>query len=108
MMINNILAETEIPLGSELIETLLKSDSVVIERIVSNASVSMDGFWYDQDTDEFVLLLKGSAVLEFENESPIALEPGSCLLIEAHKRHRVARTHKSEKTIWLTVHFGGK
>ncbi|HEV3142283.1 MAG TPA: hypothetical protein VGZ47_00195 [Gemmataceae bacterium] len=45
----------------ELSETLVASDVVRIERMVSYGHISPPGFWYDQDTHESVLVLQGAA-----------------------------------------------
>ena len=53
--------------AAEEVLELFSGDGVRIERIVSNAHVSPEGFWYDQDQDEWVMILKGCAELEFED-----------------------------------------
>src|SRR3990172_909959 len=48
------------------------------------------GVWFDDETDEWVILLRGSAGLLLEGESKEAIMgPGDYILIPAHKRHRV-------------------
>lgn len=106
MMIRNLLAGVPTHLDEELFETLAGSGDLRIERIVSSGQSSPDGFWYDQETDEFVLLLKGVAELEFEAGSEL-LNAGDWLLIPAHCRHRVKWTVPDEATIWLAVHAKG-
>lgn len=86
----------------EIFENLLEDKDVRIERIISSGQSSPEDFWYDQSEDEWVLLLRGAAELEFESET-IKLAPGEYLLIPAHKRHRVKSTAKNEKTIWLAI-----
>jgi hypothetical protein len=39
-----------------------------IERIISQGQASPPGFWYDQAWNEWVIVLKGSATLQFEDE----------------------------------------
>jgi cupin 2 domain-containing protein len=108
-MITNIFSDLPENLPEELFEILADSDSVRIERIVSHGHVTADGEWYDQERDEWVLLLSGSAAILFEeDEAPQRLEAGDFVLIPAHRRHRVAWTDQQEKTIWLAVHFPGK
>ena len=89
----------------ELIETIVQSKNVKIERIVSDGHSSPPNFWYDQDQNEFVLLLQGRALIEFENEESIELIVGDYQIIHAHKKHRVSYTDNSVQTIWLAVHF---
>lgn len=102
----NLFADIPNHLTEELFETLVSTEGVRIERIVSRGHASPEGFWYDQDTDEWVLLLQGAARLEYENrDAPLEMAPGEYALIPAHTRHRVAWTDPSQVTIWLAVHF---
>ena len=77
-----------------------------IERIISQGQSSPQGFWYDQAWNEWVIVLKGSATLRFEDE-PVtrALSAGDYVLIPARKRHRVDWTDPQQPTVWLAVHF---
>ena len=88
----------------ELIETISGNENVRIERIVSHGHCSEKGFWYDQDEDEFVLILEGEAELEFE-DGTVCLKEGDCLTIRAHQKHRVKWTTPDTTTIWLAVYF---
>ena len=92
-------------LPEESVERLAETDSVRIERIVSTGHASPEGFWYDQPRREFVLILKGSARLDFDDGESLELEPGGWADIPAHRRHRVAWTTPDEPTVWLAVHF---
>ena len=95
-------------LPEELADVLAESPAVRIERIVSDGHASPEGFWYDQDESEWVMLISGSAVMSVEEESGIKqveLKSGDHLLLPAHQRHRVESTSKTEKTIWLVVFF---
>lgn len=87
----------------EVIE-ILKKKNIRIERIVSNGQRSEDGFWYDQEENEFVLLLQGDAVLEFENKE-VSLKKGDCIDIKSHERHRIKYTSSDEPTVWLAVFY---
>jgi cupin 2 domain-containing protein len=102
---SNIFENVPGNLKDELFERLLTNENFIIERIVSDGHKSPDDFWYDQLTDEFVILLKGSAQVAFENEDSIILKPGDHILIPAHKKHKVEWTDPDEKTFWLAVHF---
>jgi len=86
----------------EEIRTLFENSSAKIERIVSYSHSSPSGFWYDQAWDEWVIVLRGSATLEFEGDEQVELQQGDYLTIAKHVKHRVART--SAETIWLAVH----
>jgi cupin 2 domain-containing protein len=93
-------------LPQELVEVLHQLGPVRIERIVSRQHASPPGFWYDQDEDEWVLLLTGSAGLRIDGEEQVvSMEPGDALLLPAHKKHRVEWTDTEKDTIWLAVHL---
>lgn len=101
---NNIYKNIPNKLDDELVETIATSSNVNIERIVSMGQASPEGFWYDQDEDEFVILLKGSAGLKFKNtDKIIEMHEGDYLTIKAHEEHRVEWTSQTEKTVWLCV-----
>jgi len=86
----------------ELFDTLAKTPNTRIERIVSYGQTSPEGFWYDQDEDEWVAVIEGTAELLFEGEDTSRrLGKGDTLFIPAHAKHRVART--ANPTIWLAV-----
>lgn len=101
----NLFAEIPSNLPNELFTTLLQATNVRIERIVSKGHVSAEVFWYDQDQHEWVLILKGEARLQFEDET-IEMKPGDFLNIPAHKKYRVECTTPDESTIWLAVFNG--
>lgn len=102
----DLFADISDHLKDELIETILQTSNFRIERIVSHGHCSEAGFWYDQSDNELVILLKGNAVLRFENQSqPIKMNPGDYLHIEKHVRHRVEWTNPEQETIWLAVHY---
>jgi cupin 2 domain-containing protein len=103
--LKNLFANIPENLSDELFENLLQTSSFRIERIVSKGHCSPKGFWYDQDDNEWVILLKGSAVLRFEDQSEsITMNPGNYVNIEKHRRHRVEWTDPEHETIWLAVH----
>jgi cupin 2 domain-containing protein len=89
---------------NELLEVLASGQNVRIERIVSFGNTSPEGFWYDQDQQEWVLLLQGAARLLLEDRF-VDLKPGDSLNIPAHTRHRVEWTDTTQPTIWLAIHY---
>lgn len=102
----NLFAALPAQLPDELVTVLAESQHVRIERIVSLGHVSPPGFWFDQDQDEFVVLLLGSARLRFDDdEQTLEMKPGDFLHIPAHRRHRVEWTAPDEPTVWLAVRF---
>lgn len=101
----NLFTEVPRSLPTELVEVLASDASVRIERIVSTGHASPDGFEYDQDEHEWVVVLKGSAKLTFNDGESNVLQPGDHVLIEAHRKHRVEWTSSEEPTVWLAVFF---
>ena len=106
--VGNLFAGIPPLLAAEVVEPLAASADVQVERIVSRGHASPDGFWYDQDRDEFVLLVAGAARLRFEDDpAPVALGPGDYVTIPAGRRHRVEWTAPDGPTVWLAVHYEG-
>ena len=96
---------TDLPV--ELIDPLLDSEKVRIERIVSYGHTSPGDFWYDQNQPEWVVVLRGAATLRFEDQDEqVEMKPGDFVNIPAHVRHRVEWTTTDEPTIWLAIHHG--
>ncbi len=104
--LKNLFVDIPANVTEEIFEELLQASDFRVERIVSKGQRSPEGFWYDQDRVEWVLLLQGRAVLEFENEKEkIELKPGDYLNIPAHRRHRVHWTAPDVLTVWLAIHY---
>lgn len=90
--------------SQEVLEIIFQRNAnVKVERIVSFGHATPQAQWYDQGWDEWVMLVKGRATLEFEDHSIMPLESGDCLMIEAHRRHRVETV--SEDAVWLAIHL---
>jgi len=49
----------------------------------------LDGTWHRQDSDEFLLVLRGELTVEFD-DGPLTAGPGEAILIGAGERHRAA------------------
>lgn len=100
----NVFSQIPAILPDELVEILLAAGNMRVERIVSLGHASPPGFWYDQDHDEWVIVLQGLARLRFEEDAgPIEMKPGDFINIPAHRRHRIEWTTPDEPTIWLAV-----
>ncbi|MDJ0637146.1 MAG: cupin domain-containing protein [Xenococcaceae cyanobacterium MO_188.B29] len=90
--------------NKELFESLVSADNILIERIISTGQVTPPGDWYDQDKDEWVILLQGEAILAYADGSQTKLIVGDYLFIPAHQKHRVEYTSSQPPCIWLAVH----
>ncbi len=103
--VKNIYEIENIDLNNEYFEDLLKQKGFRLERIISSGHVTKSDFWYDQDEDEFVLLLKGFAKILFENNDIVELNEGDYIIIPQHVKHKVIYTDIENKTFWLTCYF---
>src|SRR5690349_11623273 len=106
MIAGNLFSAAACGPGTEHVSALVATERVTIERIVSRAYVSPPDFWYDQEFAEWVVVLAGSAGIEFAGEKePRTLVAGDYLDIPAHIRHRIAWTAADRETVWLAVHY---
>ena len=106
MKVTSLFQEIPDEIPDELFERLVETSRLRMERIVSAGHASAEGFWYDQERSEWVVVLRGSAGLRFEgSDEVLVMKPGDWINIPAHKKHRVEWTDPDEKTIWLAVHY---
>jgi cupin 2 domain-containing protein len=101
----NIYKQIPANLSEEVFEVLVQSKAVKIERIISKGHKSPDTGWYDQEQNEWVLVLKGNASICFEDETVTDLNEGDYINISAHRKHRVISTSAITETIWLVIHY---
>ena len=87
------------PEAGEWSEEIAHLGGVVVEHILSGVLASPVD--YDQDHDEWVVLLNGEATLEVDGEV-LALGTGDWVLLRAHVRHRLVGT--APGTTWLSLH----
>lgn len=91
---------------AEFFEPLFSNPHVLIERIISTGQTTSPDRWYDQDRDEWVVLLQGEARLGYEDGSTKTLQAGDWVLIPSGQKHRVEYTSVNPPCIWLAVHVG--
>ncbi len=102
----NLLSDIPAELPDELVQTLVLRRGCRWCGVVSRGHWSPDGFWYDQDENEFVVLLSGAARMVFEDRAePVEMTAGSWVNIAAHRRHRVEWTDPTQNTIWLGIFY---
>ena len=107
--IENLFQQLPDAAAEEIVQTLLETGPVRIERIVSQGQSSPEDFWYDQEEAEWVAVLQGAAVVEIVGETePRRLESGDTLYLPAHCRHRVAWTDPDQPTVWLAFFWQSK
>ena len=106
MGIKNIFLDLPKMMIEEMSETILDTRDFRLERILSSGQMTPPGEWYDQNTNEWVILLSGSAGLLFEGEKEACvMRPGDYVHIPARKRHRVEWTEPEQNTVWLALHY---
>jgi len=108
VLMNNLFKEIPDIMKEEFVETVLSSKckSIRIERIISRGHTSPAGFFYDQDENEWIIVLKGKAIVSFTVSGKIyELAEGDYINIPAHTRHRVEWTEEKGETVWLAVFY---
>ena len=105
MKLENIFDSIPDNIDEEVFDLLLQNNQIKIERIISKGQSSPKSGWYNQDKNEWVIVLKGEALISFENDEDISLKPGSHLHIPAHTKHKVKWTAPDTETIWLAVFY---
>ena len=88
----------------ELFEAIF-DNGILIERVVSTGQTTPEGEWYDQERDEWLIVLQGEGELGYEDGSRIKLATGDYLFIPARQKHRVEYTSSEPPCIWLTIFF---
>jgi cupin 2 domain-containing protein len=96
----NLFEDAGPPREGERVDRLLTQRNLVVERIVSGASVPPGEYLPSQD--EWVVLLKGDAVLTIAGET-LKLESGDYVFLPAGVPHTLERV--SEGALWLAVHL---
>ena len=102
---SNIFSDIPQNLPDELFSIILKQNNMHIERIVSKGHTTPVGEWYDQNQNEWILLIQGQARLRLFDDQVIDLNKGDYYFIPAHLKHRVEWTTPEYETIWLAIHF---
>ena len=104
--VGNMFSNLPTSFENETFETILKSGTCKIERIVSMGHATPANDWYDQLKNEWVMVLRGAARLKFaDSKELVDMKPGDHITIPAHCRHRVEWTAPNEITIWLAVFY---
>jgi cupin 2 domain-containing protein len=105
MKVENIFKNLNPDFNNEISEILFSENNIRIEKIISTGQISPEGFWYDQEETEWIILLKGKASLKFQDGQMLNLKEGDYLSIPPHLKHKVEYTTKESETIWLAVFF---
>lgn len=89
----------------EYFQSIISSDKILIERIISTGQKTPGDQWLDNDRNEWVLLLQGESELSFLNQGKKLLKAGDYILIYKNVKHRVESTSIQPPCIWLAVYF---
>lgn len=101
----NIYQSIPTEIKDEIFEDLLKHENIRVERILSKGQITPANEWYDQEDNEWVLVLKGSAIIGFEGGKEIELKEGDFLNIPKHQKHQVIWTDPTRVTVWLAIFY---
>ncbi|MCI0451944.1 MAG: cupin domain-containing protein [Candidatus Latescibacteria bacterium] len=101
----NLFESIPASLAGEWAERLAGDAGARVERIVSRGHASPPDFWYDQDESEWVMVVKGSAKIRFDDGRVVELGAGDHITIAPHQRHRVDWTAPGEDTVWVAIYF---
>ncbi len=104
-IVKNFFSNIPDLIPDEIFEKIISKENFFVERIISDGHKSPEYFWYDQDKNEFVIILQGSAIIKYDNGKIFELQTGDYMIIQAHQKHRVKETSSKEKTIWLAIHY---
>lgn len=96
----NLYSDALPPATGERFDTLVRHKNLMVERIVSSSTITPRE--YVQSQDEWVVLVKGEAIVRVGDQS-VAMAPGDYLFLPAGMPHSVE--HVSQAAIWLAVHL---
>ncbi len=103
MKTGSIFSDVPTKLHAEQVTDLVRQGVVRIMRIVSTGQTTR---WLSPDDEEWAILLKGAAVLRFEDgDHKLSMRPGDWCYIPKGCKHRVEQTSEKEPTVWIAVHF---
>ena len=119
----NIYDKIPESITEEIIEIMYQNPHCKVERIISNGQITTENEWYDQDQEEWIILVQGEATIlieKLQEESSdkcnilncnikeescdkVHMVKGDTLLIKSHQKHRVIYTSQNPLCIWLCV-----
>lgn len=105
MQAQNFLQLLPTELKEEVFEKILVNPNITMERIVSKGHSTPERDWYDQEKNEWVMVLQGEAILLWEDGSETMLKAHDYVNIVAHTKHKVKWTTPEKETVWLAIHY---
>ena len=76
-----------------------------LEKITSKGYATPNDKWLIEETNEFVMLMKGKAELLVKDGQKIKLTEGDYFIIPKNTKHKVIRTSRKPLCYWLTIHY---
>ncbi len=98
---SNIYSDVPSSIPDEIFNDIITTENVRIERIISHGHSSPEQGWYDQDENEWVMVLEGQGVIEFEDGRVVTLSKGDYINIAAREKQKVVGTDRA----WLAVFY---
>lgn len=105
LMLGNFFENLPDARNQEIFETIIASKNVVIERITTYGQTTEQDKWYEQEQDEWVILIAGSAEIMFYDGKIVKMQKGDYIFIPSRLKHRVEKTSLDELTLWLAIHI---
>lgn len=99
----NLFSDAAPPAAGERFDTLLSHRGLTIERIVSTSKIESQ--LYVQEQDEWVVLLRGEALLDVDGVA-MPMAAGDYVFLPARTPHRVLRV--ADGAMWLAVHLSAE
>jgi cupin 2 domain-containing protein len=100
MNVGNLFSDTSPPCEGERFQTLLAREGLVIERIVSSSRIASTMCMQEQD--EWVVLLRGQAVLDVDGQR-VPMDSADYVFLPSKTPHTVQSV--SDGALWLAVHL---
>lgn len=104
-MLSNLFKDLPDTLPNEIVDNVLVGQNFRVDRILSKGHSSPAEGWYDQEDNEWVILLQGEAIIEYQDGTQAVLKKGDYLNIPAHVKHKVKWTHPKKMSIWLAIFY---
>ncbi|MDY6972981.1 MAG: cupin domain-containing protein, partial [Thermodesulfobacteriota bacterium] len=83
--VTNIFENLPINIKAEVFEVFVSTPDIRIERIISKGHTSPDTGWYDQDENEWVIVLEGAGSLAFDGGEEVNLKRGDFINIPKNR-----------------------
>ncbi|NLL28402.1 MAG: cupin domain-containing protein [Bacteroidales bacterium] len=88
----------------EYYKTILSKPCFRVEKILSSGHTSpKEQEWFYQEENELVILVDGTAIIEFEDGKTIKMKKGDVLEIRKNEKHKVTYTSSKPECVWVAI-----